>query len=304
MCGIVRLRMPVLPHMPDDTFLLGGDLEVVPPRLRGDAHHRRRRSGASPRTRPACRELLRHVVERDVNLIDTADSYGPEVSENLIAEALRPYPENLVIATKGGLERSGPGPLGAERPARSPAGAAARRSLRRLRARADRPLPAPHGRPEGADRGLGRRAGRASGGGQDPPHRRVQRRPSRSSSAPSRSSRSSRSRTTTTWATAPPRTCCRFCEEPASPSWPISRWPRGDLAEPGSAVAEIASRHGATPGQVALAWLLAALRRSPCRSRGPARSRTSTRTARQPSSSSRTTSSRRSTSSRRLPEPV
>jgi len=44
-----------------------------------------------------------------VNLIDTADSYGPEVSENLIAETLHPYPEGLVIATKGGLRRTGPG---------------------------------------------------------------------------------------------------------------------------------------------------------------------------------------------------
>ena len=44
-----------------------------------------------------------------MNLIDTADSYGPEVSENLIAEALHPYPDGLVIATKGGLRRTGPG---------------------------------------------------------------------------------------------------------------------------------------------------------------------------------------------------
>jgi len=48
-------------------------------------------------------------VELGINLIDTADSYGPEVSENLIAEALHPYPEGLVIATKGGLVRTGPG---------------------------------------------------------------------------------------------------------------------------------------------------------------------------------------------------
>jgi len=53
--------------------------------------------------------LLRRVVELDVNLIDTADSYGPEVSETLIAEALHPYPEGVVIATKGGLTRDGPG---------------------------------------------------------------------------------------------------------------------------------------------------------------------------------------------------
>ena len=55
------------------------------------------------------RAVLRRVVELGVNLIDTADSYGPEVSESLIAEALHPYPEGLVIATKGGLRRTGPG---------------------------------------------------------------------------------------------------------------------------------------------------------------------------------------------------
>jgi aryl-alcohol dehydrogenase-like predicted oxidoreductase len=51
---------------------------------------------------------LRRVVELGVNFIDTADSYGPEVSERLIAEALYPYPDDLVIATKGGLVRPGP----------------------------------------------------------------------------------------------------------------------------------------------------------------------------------------------------
>ena len=55
------------------------------------------------------RNVLRRAVELDVNFIDTADSYGPEVSENLIAEALHPYPADLVIATKAGLVRPGPG---------------------------------------------------------------------------------------------------------------------------------------------------------------------------------------------------
>ena len=55
------------------------------------------------------RKLLRRAMELDVNFIDTADSYGPEVSENLIAEALHPYPADLVIATKAGLVRPGPG---------------------------------------------------------------------------------------------------------------------------------------------------------------------------------------------------
>lgn len=52
--------------------------------------------------------VLRRAVELGVNFIDTADSYGPEVSERLIAETLAPYPDGLVIATKGGLERTGP----------------------------------------------------------------------------------------------------------------------------------------------------------------------------------------------------
>jgi aryl-alcohol dehydrogenase-like predicted oxidoreductase len=52
---------------------------------------------------------LRRAVELDVTFIDTADSYGPDVSESLIAEALFPYPDDLVIATKGGLARPGPG---------------------------------------------------------------------------------------------------------------------------------------------------------------------------------------------------
>jgi pyridoxine 4-dehydrogenase len=55
------------------------------------------------------KRVLRRAIELDVNLIDTADAYGPEVSEQLIAEALHPYPDHLVIATKGGLTRSGPG---------------------------------------------------------------------------------------------------------------------------------------------------------------------------------------------------
>src|SRR6266705_3609049 len=53
--------------------------------------------------------VLRRAVELGIDLIDTADSYGPEVSERLIAQALHPYPAGLVIATKGGLERPGPG---------------------------------------------------------------------------------------------------------------------------------------------------------------------------------------------------
>ncbi len=62
-----------------------------------------------PRDRDHCRRVLRRAIELGVNLIDTADSYGPEVSEQLIAETLHPYPDDLVVATKGGLLRPGPG---------------------------------------------------------------------------------------------------------------------------------------------------------------------------------------------------
>ncbi len=62
-----------------------------------------------PADRDECIAVLRRAVELGVDLIDTADSYGPEVSETLIFEALHPYPEELLIATKAGLTRQGPG---------------------------------------------------------------------------------------------------------------------------------------------------------------------------------------------------
>src|SRR6184192_1597744 len=62
-----------------------------------------------PADREECKRVLRRAVALGINFIDTADAYGPEVSEELIAEALHPYPEDLVIATKGGLTRAGPG---------------------------------------------------------------------------------------------------------------------------------------------------------------------------------------------------
>lgn len=61
-----------------------------------------------PSDRAECIRVLRRAVELGIDFIDTADSYGPSVSEEIIAEALHPYPANLVIATKGGYERPGP----------------------------------------------------------------------------------------------------------------------------------------------------------------------------------------------------
>jgi pyridoxine 4-dehydrogenase len=89
------------------TFRLGGDLPVH--RL-GFGAMRITGPGiwGEPKDPSSVRRLLRKAMDLGVNLIDTADSYGPEVSERLIAEALFPYPKGLVIATKGGLTRSGP----------------------------------------------------------------------------------------------------------------------------------------------------------------------------------------------------
>jgi pyridoxine 4-dehydrogenase len=62
----------------------------------------------APKDPEECKRVLRRLLELNVNFIDTADAYGPYVSETLIAEALHPYPKGLVIATKGGLTRQGP----------------------------------------------------------------------------------------------------------------------------------------------------------------------------------------------------
>ena len=89
-------------------FRLGGDLSVN--RLGFGAM---RITGEGiwgwPPDRDNARKVVRRAVELGVDLIDTADAYGPETSELLIAEALHPYPKDLVIATKGGLTRPGPG---------------------------------------------------------------------------------------------------------------------------------------------------------------------------------------------------
>jgi pyridoxine 4-dehydrogenase len=90
------------------TIDIGGDLTVA--RL-GFGAMRITGQGfvGEPADPEQAKATLRRAVELGVNFIDTADCYGPEVSENLIAEALYPYPDDLVIATKGGLTRPGPG---------------------------------------------------------------------------------------------------------------------------------------------------------------------------------------------------
>src|SRR5512133_406446 len=90
------------------TIDVGGDLTVNrlglgAMRITGDG------IWGQPADRDEAKAVLRRAVELGVNFIDTADSYGPDVSEELIGETLYPYPDDLVIATKGGLERPGPG---------------------------------------------------------------------------------------------------------------------------------------------------------------------------------------------------
>ncbi len=235
------------------TFLLGGENEVF--RL-GFGAMRITGPGiwGQPPDPAGARALLRHVVERDVNLIDTADSYGPEVSENLIAEALRPYPENLVIATKGGFERSGPGRWEPScRPDRLKRCCEA--SLLRLKLdridlyqlhTVDPRVPIEDSvaalaelQEEGKVRHIGvsnvtveelERAQQIVEVVSVQNHYNVSDRASED--------------------------VLRFCQEAGIAFLPYFPLAAGDLTRPGGALAEIAGRHGATPAQVSLAWLL------------------------------------------------
>ena len=235
------------------TFFLGGDLEVA--RLGfGAMRITGRGIWGEPPDEAAARELLRHVVDRDVNLIDTADSYGPEVSENLIAEALRPYPENLVIATKGGFERPGPGRWvqngRPERLKRCCESSLLRLGLERIDLyqlhTVDPKVPIEDSvaaLAELQEEGKIRHVGVSNVGVEELERARqivevvsVQ----NNYNVGDRASED----------------VLRVCEEEQIAFLPYRPLAAGDLATPGGVLAEIAGRHGATPGQVALAWLL------------------------------------------------
>lgn len=95
------------PAAKSGTFAIGGDLPIH--RLGfGTMRLTGRGVWGEPADRAEAIAVLRRAVELGINLLDTADSYGPEVAERLIAEALHPYPDDLVIATKAGLQRPGP----------------------------------------------------------------------------------------------------------------------------------------------------------------------------------------------------
>jgi pyridoxine 4-dehydrogenase len=199
--------------------------------------------------------VLRRVVEVGINLIDTADAYGPEVNERQISSALYPYPDDLVIATKGGLVRPGPGrwePNGRPRHLRE----ACEGSLRRLKVdtidvyqfhRPDSRVPfedSVWALAELRDEGKIRHVGLSNVGVRElvaaidiVPIVSVQNRynlTDRSSEA-----------------------VIETCEREGIAFIPWFPLATGDLARPGGDLDEIAQRYGATPAQVALAWLLA-----------------------------------------------
>jgi pyridoxine 4-dehydrogenase len=236
------------------TFKIGGDLEV---RRLGFGAMRITGEGiwGPPADEDAARALLRRVVDLGLNLIDTADSYGPEVSENLIAEALHPYPDGLVIATKGGLRRTGPGQWPQDaRPDRLRE--TCEGSLRRLKL--DRidlyQLHSPDPKVAfedsvGAlkdlqDEGKIRHIG-ISNVSVDELERA--RRIVDVVTVQNRYNLTDRSS----------EDVLDACEQGGIGFIPWFPLARGSLAEPGGALDEVAHAHDATPGQVTLAWLLA-----------------------------------------------
>ena len=201
------------------------------------------------------KRVVRRAVELGVNLIDTADSYGPEVSESLLAEALHPYPEGLVIATKGGLLRPGPGDW---RPDCRPEHLreACEGSLRRLRVdtidvyqlhTVDSKVPYEESigaladlQREGKIRHIG--VSNVSVGDLDTAQGIVE-----VVSVQNRFNQTDRDN----------EGVLDACTERGLGFIPWFPLATGELARPGSVLDEVAKRHDAAPAQVALAWLLA-----------------------------------------------
>jgi len=236
------------------TFKLGGDL---PAHRLGFGAMRITGPGiiGPPADHAEAIAVLRRAVELDVNFIDTAESYGPHVSEELIAEALYPYPKGLVIATKGGFDRPGPGQWRENaRPERLREELEG--SLRRLRLdridlyqlhRIDPNVPEEdqfgflqRAREEGKIRHVGlsevtvEQVERA-------------RRFFPVASVQNRYNLAERNA----------EAVVDYCERESIAFIPWYPLLVGKIAEKGGAIAEIAQRHEATPAQIALAWLLA-----------------------------------------------
>ena len=207
-----------------------------------------------PEDSEEARRVLKRAVELDINFIDTADSYGPEVSERLIGETLYPYPDGLVIATKAGLLRDGPGqwrPDGRPEHLRE----ACEGSLRRLKLdridlyqlhRIDPRVPAAESLgtlAELRDEGKIRHLGLSEVGVEEI---RQAREIVPIDSVQNRYNLTDRGS----------EDVLDFCEREGIGFIPWFPLAVGDLARPGGPLDEVAARHDATPGQIALAWLL------------------------------------------------
>ncbi len=239
------------------SFRLGGDLPVH--RL-GFGAMRITGEGVwgSPRDRDECLRVLRRAVELDVTLIDTAESYGPQVSEELIRDALYPYPAGLVIATKGGFARPGPGqwtPNG--RPARlreELEGSLRRLKLERIDLwqlhRIDPKVPEPEQLEtvrEFVREGKVRHVGLSEVGVEEIERARKV--------VPIASVQNRFNLSEREW-----EPVLDYCTREGIAFIPWSPLKVGKIGEGSEALQQIAQRHEATPAQVALAWLL---RRSP-----------------------------------------
>lgn len=235
------------------TFRVGGDIEIH--RL-GFGAMRITGKGVwgPPPDREAALRVLRRLPELGVDFIDTADSYGPEVSERLIAEALHPYPAGLVIATKGGMIRTGPYrwlPLGRPGYLRQ----CVEMSLRRLRLeridlyqlhRIDPKVPAEETlgelkrmQEEGKIRHFGLSEVK-------PAEIDQARKTIAIVSIQNRYNLADRSHEDT----------LEYCEKNNLAFIPWDPMGAGELARPGGALDEAARKHGASVAQIAIAWLL------------------------------------------------
>ena len=235
------------------TFSLGGDLPV---RRLGFGAMRVTGKGVwgDPPDPEAARNVLRRAVELGVNFIDTADSYGPEVSERLIGEALHPYADGLVIATKGGLTRQGPDswlPVGRPEYLRQQV----ELSLRRLKLeridlyqlhRIDPKVPVEESlgaladlQKQGKIRHIGLSEVNAS---------EIER--------ASKTVKIVSVQNEYNIANRKSEKMLAYCEEHGLAFIPWFPVAAGDLAKPGGVLDQAAKRHGATVAQLALAWLL------------------------------------------------
>ncbi len=244
---------PSAPAAASGTFRIGGDLPVT--RL-GFGAMRITGEGiwGPPDDRDEALRVLRRAVALGVDFIDTAEAYGPHVSEELIAEALHPYPDGLVIATKGGLDRTGPG--------RWPVNGRPERlreqlegSLRRLRVdtidlwqlhRIDDRVPlaeqlgvVQEAQQEGKLRHFGLSEVTVAQLAEAREHLDVHTVQNRFN-----------------YADRAAEDVLEACERDGIGFIPWFPLAVGDLAREGSALAEAARRHDASPGQLALAWLL------------------------------------------------